>query len=305
MSAIERAEPGSIAGEGRGWSYDEAFARNLGLISRDEQRRLRDARVAIAGMGGVGGVHLATLARLGVGRFTIADPDKFEIANFNRQYGAQLRNIGRGKAEVMAEEARQINPELDLRVIEGPISRDNVDEFLDGASVLLDAIDFFAFDARRFLFREARRRGLWAITAGPVGFSAAWLLFDPQGMDFDTYFGLHDGMAPVDQFTAFIIGLTPAGTHWRYLDLSEVNEKGARGPSTGLACQLCSGIAAVETAKIILGRKPLRPAPCYAQFDAYRGLLRHGRLRWGSRGPLQRLKRAILRRRMVQLGYGK
>ena len=286
------------------WSYDEAFARNLGLITRDEQRRLRDSRVAIAGMGGVGGVHLMTLARLGVGRFTIADPDSFETANFNRQYGATLRNMGRGKAEAMAEESQQVNPELDVRVFRERITPANVGDFLEGASVVIDGIDFFAFDARRLLFREARQRGLWAITAGPVGFSAAWLLFDPQGMDFDTYFGLYDGMPPVDQFAAFTMGLAPAGTHWPYLDLSEVKGKAARGPSAGLACQLCSGIAAVETAKVILGRKPLRPAPCYAQFDAYRCLLRRGRLIWGNRGPLQRLKRAILRRRMLQLGYG-
>ena len=123
-------------------------------------------------------------------------------------------------------------------------------------------------------------------------------------MDFDTYFDLHDGMPPVDQFAAFTIGVAPAGTHWPYLDLSEVKGKAARGPSAGLACQLCSGIAAVETAKVILGRKPAPPRSLLREFDAYRCLLRRGRLIWGNRGPLQRLKRAILRRRMVQLGYG-
>jgi molybdopterin/thiamine biosynthesis adenylyltransferase len=244
------------------------------------------------------------LARLGVGRFSIADPDTFDVANFNRQYGATLHNLGRGKAESMAEEALQINPELDLRVSSGPITPENVADFLDGASVVLDGIDFFAFDSRRLLFREARERGLWAITAGPIGFGSAWIVFDPQGMDFDTYFDLHDGMAKIDQFAAFTCALAPAGLHWPYFDLSHVQGKAARGPASGAACQICSGIAAVEAAKVILGRKPLRAAPCYAQFDAYRGLLRRGRLLWGNRGPLQRLKRSILRRTMVRLGYG-
>ena len=305
MSTAQRPESGSAAAEGLVWSYDEAFVRNRGLISSEEQRRLRESRVAIAGMGGVGGVHLTTLARLGVGRFTIADPETFETVNFNRQYGATLRNLGRGKADAMAEEALQIDPELDLRVFRERVTPGNIGSFLEGASVVLDGIDFFSFDARRLLFREARQRGIWAITAGPIGFSAAWLLFDPHGMEFDTYFGLRDGMAPVDQFAAFAIGLAPAATQWPYLDLAEVEEKAGRGPSVNLACQLCSGIAAVEAAKIILGRKPLRAAPCYAQFDAYRCLLRRGRLRWGSRGPLQRLKHAVLRRRMLHLGYGK
>ena len=102
--------------QGRPFSYEQAFARHLGLIAPDEQARLRRARVAILGMGGVGGIHLVTLARLGIGSFRIADPDGFELANFNRQYGANMRTLGRNKAEVMAEEARAINPELDLRV---------------------------------------------------------------------------------------------------------------------------------------------------------------------------------------------
>jgi molybdopterin/thiamine biosynthesis adenylyltransferase len=256
-------------------------------------------------MGGVGGVHLITLARLGIGRFTIADPDTFEVANFNRQYGATLPNLGQGKAQVMAKAAHEINPELDLRIHEGRITSQNVGEFLEGADLLLDGIDFFAFDTRRMIFREARRRGLWAVTAGPVGFSAAWLLFDPRGMDFDTYFDLHDGMEPVDQFAAFLMGLTPRGTHFSYLDLSQVEGRAARGPSAGLACCLCAGAAAAETAKILLARRPLRAAPYYAQFDAYRCILRRGRLRFANRGPLQMLKRSVLRRRMIQLGYGK
>jgi molybdopterin/thiamine biosynthesis adenylyltransferase len=305
MNDSNRAEQAASTGECRGWSYDAAFSRNLGLISRDEQRRLREARVAIAGMGGVGGVHLVTLARLGVGRFTIADPDKFEPANFNRQYGALVRNLGCNKADAMVEEVLQVNPEADVRVFRGPVTRDNVGEFLDGASVFLDGLDFFALDARRLVYRELRRRGLWAVMAGPLGFSVAWLVFDPKGMDFDTYFDMHDGMDELDLASAFAIGLSPAGTHWRYFDLSETNVSTGRAPSAGLACQLCSGVATIEAAKIILGRKPPRAAPCYAQFDAYRCVLRRGRLLWGNRGPLQRLKRAILRRRMIQMGYGK
>ena len=286
------------------WSYEEAFSRNLGLINPEEQQKLRESRVAIPGMGGVGGIHLMTLARLGIGAFRTADPDTFEVANFNRQYGADVQTVGLGKAKVMAEKALAVNPELDLEVFSEPIDRDNVGAFLEDVDVLVDAIDFFSFDARRLLFREARKRGIWAITAGPIGFSTAWLLFDPQGMSFDEYFDFRDGMSPAEEFAAFVIGLTPRGTHFPYLDLSFVDVRTGSGPSVGLACNLCAGVVAAETAKIILGRRPLRPVPCYAQFDAYRYLLRRGRVIWGNRHPVQRLKRLILRRRMVQLGYG-
>ena len=291
-------------GDQPAWSYEEAFSRNLGLINPEEQQKLRKSRVAIPGMGGVGGIHLMTLARLGIGGFRIADPDTFEVANFNRQYGADLQTVGQGKAEVMARKALAVNPELKLDVFSERINRDNVETFLEGVDVLVDAIDFFSFDTRRLLFREARRRGIWAITAGPIGFSTAWLLFDPKGMSFDDYFDFRDGMSPAEEFAAFVIGLTPRGTHLPYLDLSFVDGRTGRGPSASLACNLCAGVVAAETVKIILGRQPLRPVPCYAQFDAYRYLLRRGRVIRGNRHPIQRLKRSILRRRMIQLGYG-
>jgi len=72
------------------FDYATAFDRNIGWLTTAEQQRLRQKRIAIAGVGGVGGSHLLTLARLGVGRFTISDPDRFELANFNRQAGAMM-----------------------------------------------------------------------------------------------------------------------------------------------------------------------------------------------------------------------
>ena len=116
---------------------------------------------------------------MGNGRFTIADPDRFDVANTNRQYGARSNTVGHSKAQVMADEARAINPEVQLNVFTEAVTADNVDRFLEGASVMVDGIDFFAFSVRRLLFAEARRRGIWAVTAAPVGFSCAWLVFDP------------------------------------------------------------------------------------------------------------------------------
>jgi molybdopterin/thiamine biosynthesis adenylyltransferase len=299
-ATVGEPRPGPGAGT---FSYHEAFARHRGLISPEEQDRLRCARVAIVGMGGVGGVHLVTLARLGVGAFHVVDPDRFELANFNRQFGATTRGLGRGKAEVMAEEARAINPELDVRVFAEALTPANVAAVLDGVDVLIDGIDFFALDARRLAFREARRRGIWAVTAGPIGFSAAWLAFSPTGMSFDDYFDLHDTMDRLDQVIAFLAGLTPKATHFPYMDLSHADPKTGRGPSAGLACHLCSGVAAAEVVKILLGRGPIRPAPWYFQFDAYRQRLCKGRLPWGNRSPWQRFKRRMIRGRLVKMGW--
>ena len=80
------------------FDYADAFSRNIGWVTKEEQGTLRKKRVAIAGMGGVGGIHLLTLARLGIGSFYIADFDEFEVHNFNRQVGATMSSIGRPKA---------------------------------------------------------------------------------------------------------------------------------------------------------------------------------------------------------------
>ncbi len=97
------------------FDYQEAFSRNLGWVTETEQEILRNKRVAIAGMGGVGGSHLLTLTRLGIGAFNLADFDQFELPNFNRQAGASMDHVGRAKIEVMSELAQGINPELALK----------------------------------------------------------------------------------------------------------------------------------------------------------------------------------------------
>ena len=303
MSFVTDKPAASIAPQDAGppsWDYQQAFCRNLGLLSEQEQNKLRNARIAIPGLGGVGGVHLMTLARLGIGKFSIADPDTFETANFNRQSGASLASLGRSKTEVMAEFVRGINPEVEIRAWPAAVTEDNVEEFLRDVDFVVDGIDFFAIDARRMLFREARRRGIWAHTAGPIGFSAAWLTFDPAGMSFDEYFDLNDDQDRLEQLIAFAVGLTPKATHLRYLDLSRVKPESGAGPSSALACQLCSGVAAAEALKILLKRGPVHPAPCYFQFDAYRQKFCRGRLRGGNRHPWQRVKRRWLLRRFAK-----
>src|SRR3954454_5977835 len=104
--------------------YDLAFERNLGLVTDWEHLALRAKRVAIAGMGGVGGIHLLSLARLGIGGFTIADFDQFAFVNFNRQAGATMATVGRAKVAVMEEMALAINPELRIRRLDAGVTHE-------------------------------------------------------------------------------------------------------------------------------------------------------------------------------------
>jgi hypothetical protein len=101
-----------------------------------------------------------------------------------------------------------------------------------------------------------------------------------------TIFDMNDRMGQLDLVVAFLAGLSPRATHLPYLDLSQVDIRSGQGPSAGLACQLCGSIASVEVVKILLGGTPVRAAPHYSQFDAYRQILRTGRLQTlGIIGP--------------------
>lgn len=269
---------------------EAAFSRNIGLFSPGEQERLAEARVAIPGMGGVGGVHLINLVRTGIGRFHLADFDQYEPVNVNRQFGAKVPSFGRPKLAVMIEEAHSINPFLDITPYPAGLTADNMEAFLTGVDVVLDGLDFFQFEIRRTLFNMARSMGVPVITAGPLGYSSALLVFTPQGMGFDDYFDVGGELPEEQKYLRFAMGLAPRPTHIGYMDLSRVDLKGGKGPSLNIACQLCSSLAATEAVRIILGKPGLKPAPCFLQFDPFRQVLRKGRLARGNRAFSQRAK---------------
>lgn len=284
-----------------GFDYSAAFGRNLGWVTATEQAVLRRSRVAIAGLGGVGGSHLLTLTRLGIGAFHIADFDAFDLPNFNRQAGASMTSLGRPKVDVLAEMALSINPGLDLVRFPDGVSPANLERFLAGVDVYVDGLDFFAFEARREVFAACRRLGIPAVTAAPLGMSAALLCFLPDGMSFEDYFGLQ-GQEEAEQGLRFLVGLAPKRLHQHALvDPSTLDVRHKRGPSTAMGCELCAGLAASEALKLLLKRGEMLAAPHGIQFDAYGQRLGHTWRPGGHRNPLQRRALRMLRRQFLAL----
>lgn len=281
------------------FDYGQAFSRNIGWLTENEQARLKQKRIAIAGMGGVGGFHLVTLARLGIGQFHIADLDTFELANFNRQAGATMSNLGQPKVSVLADMARDINPDAEITLFAEGVNEHNLDAFFRGVDLYVDGLDFFAFDAREQVFAYCHARGIPAITVAPLGMSAALLNFLPGEMSFAEYFQFH-GRTELEKAIRFLVGLAPGLLHRSYLaDRSRVNLAERRGPSTVMACQLCAGIAASEALKMLLRRGPVSAAPHGVQFDAYRNKLARTWRPGGNRHPLNRLAIALAKRQLI------
>jgi molybdopterin/thiamine biosynthesis adenylyltransferase len=271
-----------------GFDYHNAFSRNIGWVSETEQQQLRNSRVAIAGMGGVGGSHLLTLTRLGIGRFNLADFDSFAEENFNRQAGANLNTIGHAKLDSMINAACAINPDLDIRPFPQGVSPKQADDFLKDCDLYLDGLDFFALEARRAVFASCQNLDIPAVTAAPLGMGSALLCFLPGKMTFESYFQL-EGHNEYQQYLRFLVGLAPARLHQPYLVLPErIDLLAKRGPSTAMGCELCAGFAATQVLKLLLDRGKIVAAPWGLHFDAYQNRLRRTWRPGGNCHPLQR-----------------
>lgn len=280
------------------FDYDTAFSRNIGWATRDEQRQLRNKRVAIAGLGGVGGRHLLTLTRLGIQNFCISDLDTFDVANFNRQLGADMTSLGRPKIEVLGELAQAVNPDLDLRTFPAGINEDNIEEFLDGVDLYVDGLDFFVIDVRERVFAACAERGIPAITAAPLGMGTAFLAFLPGQMTFEQYFGMRR-KTEREKLLRFLVGLSPAMLQMSYLvDPSAADFENHRGPSTPMGCDLSAGVMGSMALKILLGRGKVPAAPRGLHFDAYRNKVARTWRPGGMRHPLQRVMLAVARRKL-------
>lgn len=280
------------------FDYNAAFSRNIGWFTEQEQQILSSKKVAIAGCGGVGGIHTLTLARLGIGHFALADFDSFGIENFNRQIGATMSTLDKPKLAVISQMLRDINPQVQLADFPQGVNEQNAEAFLEGVDLYVDSLDFFAVKARRLMFEICHRKQIPAITAAPLGMGTAFLCFMPGEMSFEEYFGLAQHTES-EQFVRFYLGLAPKGLQRSYLvDPSRVDLANKRGPSTIVGCTLSAGIAAAYASKILLGRGELICAPRGMQFDGYCNKLVYSWMPFGAANPWFKLKVKLAKRQL-------
>lgn len=279
------------------FNYENAFSRNIGWITPAEQTIISTKKIAIAGMGGVGGEHLTTLARLGFQHFHIADFDEFEEHNFNRQAGAFTDTINQPKVNVMSDITHKINPQACINNFSQGVTTENVDAFLLGVDVYVDSLDFFAMQAREMIFRACTERNIPIVTAAPLGMGCALLTFLPGKMDYDDYFGFSSSTKKSDKLLKFLVGLSPSLLQTKYLIMPEKADFHAEtGPSLAVAIKLCAGIAQSTVLKIILNRGDIVCAPKGFHVDAYLNKTVTTYCPFGYKGWLQRLKLIIAKK---------
>lgn len=279
------------------FKYKEAFIRNIGLLTEEEQKNIKKFTIAIPGMGGVGGAHLIACVREGFEKFKIADMDEFELKNFNRQYGASMSSIDKKKAQLMKQKALDINPNCKIEIYDKGISSENIENFLSKVDLTLDGLDFFEVEMRRELFNKCVEKNIPLITAGPIGFGCAGLIFNNNKYNFDTYFGVTKYTPYEEKLLCFALGLAPSMLHRSYMKGASLKEK--KGPSSIGAVDLCAGFAVVNSIKILLKKGKVYGVPYYHQIDVMENKYVLKKLHFAHRNPLQ-----IIKKRVAMKMYG-
>ena len=143
------------------------YQRSIGTIGIEGQIKLLETRAAVIGAGGLGGLVVELLARMGVGALTVADGDHFSDSNLNRQLLAAEEDLGVNKAVKARERAVAVNPAVEVALFEEFISQANIDNILEGCSVALDCLDNLS--ARFILEAGCQRMGIPMVHGAVAG----------------------------------------------------------------------------------------------------------------------------------------
>ncbi len=149
--------------------YRERTDRHIGWLTPEEQDMLKSRRVGIAGCGGMGALLAERLVRQGIGEVRIADVERFDVSNINRQAAATRTSVGMPKAFATARMIREVSDDTTLVVYPQGISEETAQHFVSGCDIICDEIEFWATGARVLLHREARKKDVTVFNSNTLG----------------------------------------------------------------------------------------------------------------------------------------
>ena len=145
----------------------ERYSRNHNALTREEQTLLAKSRVAVIGLGGLGGGVVETLARIGVGSLFLMDGDRFETTNLNRQILSTEALVGHPKAGAAKDRVMAVNSDVRVTACNGFLDTGNADAIVDDADLVIDCLD--SIDTRFLLEDACKRAGVPLISGAIAG----------------------------------------------------------------------------------------------------------------------------------------
>ncbi|MFA7253591.1 MAG: ThiF family adenylyltransferase [Patescibacteria group bacterium] len=245
-------------------------SRNLGLLTEDNQDKISNTTLLIAGCG-VGSQVALSAVRMGFEKFIIVDGDTVELSNNNRQ-GYSWRDVGRTKVDALAKKIKSINPHAHIRKYPIFIDAKNAERISKKADIIIDTIDPDAVIAVVALHRSAQKHKQTIIQPTDVGWGAMVQIFTPDSISYEEMIGMNpktridriDEKEGFAKFVEFFMKLMPTYVQELALDVAE----GRRDhyPQPVSASYILSAMAIIAAKRIALGL-PIRIAPEVIDFD--------------------------------------
>jgi molybdopterin/thiamine biosynthesis adenylyltransferase len=261
--------------------YQTFTCRNIGILTAEQQKVISETRVAQAGIGGNSDVVL-TMVQLGFQHFTIADPDIFELSNFNRQMGADMTSLGKKKVYHIRKLVLAVNPWAEVRVLPEGVTTDNINSFLENAHILIEAMDSQAAYVKNRLIDKALAKGIPVFTSPSPGWGAVILFFDPEGCPSMTELV---GVPPSEKFVGYSnddLGFRWALFFTRVNYLFLLNDNGlpegvvpelytsrSAPPVISPACRLRAALLSSAVLKWLFHQEKLPCAPSIVHYDLF------------------------------------
>lgn len=233
-----------------GDGYWEIVSRQMSIVTRSEQQRFKDAKIAVIGCGGIGGETIEMLARMGVGSLTVVDEDAFDMSNLNRQTLASMADLGIEKSAVAKEKVRLINPYVDITSYSEHVDETNIDKIIGDADIVIDALDNVL--TRVILSRKAKEKGIPFIHGAIHGTLGQVTVFLPDGeRSYEEMFNLPSKGKELNNDTIKALKNVTSGVP----------------PVIGPTPNLVACLQAMEAFKIITGTGKVTSAPEILTFD--------------------------------------
>jgi len=284
-----------------------ADSRNYGFWNENEQSRLHDSTVAIAGVGGDGFQLGYKLAMMGVGRLKVADPEVFEPENSNRVLAATEPNCGRNKAEVFQEMVSALPRDVKIDVYNDGVTPDNIDDFMDGVDLILDESELRYLHIGTMIARTALKNNIPSLLVMNIGFAGVATSFKPDTVTngFEELMGIPKGM-PLDEVADLKLDYSRAIPYipaYGDFDTFKAVIDGAPLPSISQGVDVASAVGSTEaflhlTAEAGNKRKTPTWSNRFRYMDAYTnksGIIKHPRLSY-YKGVATIVGRSVLNR---------
>lgn len=249
-------------------AYRERFLRSIGIFSENDLERIKNTAIGVAGLG-LGGSIFIDLVRMGFEKFHIADPDTFERTNINRQRMAKETTIGRRKDDCALEEAKAINPAVQVKLFGEGVNARNLPSFLTGLDWVVDVVDVFALPDKIALHQQARARGLPVASCATLGFSGSVVIFNKDTPSFDELTGMSADGDYIENLERFLRFISPRIPDYLSDQLFRAMNRSTHIPFVVPGGEISAAFCATEIAKNIVGFGRRAQAPTGIFADAF------------------------------------